>query len=116
MTTEDFAGQAADSPLGAQYAAGDAWVVTARGEVDLNNLPPLTDALARAAEKHAVIVLDASAITFADSTLLNVLLSVRRSADLRIAAPGPQIRRLLELTGADQVLSVYAHVEAAQPA
>ncbi|MFD3437170.1 STAS domain-containing protein [Streptomyces sp. NPDC058685] len=116
MTTEDFTGQAADGPLGAQYATGGAWVVCARGEVDLNNLPPLTDALTRAAEAHAVIVLDASDITFADSTFLNVLLGVRRSADLRIAAPGPQIRRLLELTGADQVLSVYTDVEAAQPA
>ncbi|WP_327686192.1 STAS domain-containing protein [Streptomyces sp. NBC_00467] len=109
MTAEDLAGHAG-GPLGAQYAAGCAWVVTAQGEVDLNTMPPLTDALTEAADQHAVVVMDVSAVTFADSTFLNLLLRIHPLTDLRIAAPAPALQRMLDITGADQVLTLHATV------
>ncbi|WST36071.1 STAS domain-containing protein [Streptomyces sp. NBC_01167] len=116
MTSEELPSGnrwASTGPLDTQYAVGDAWVVVARGEVDLNNLPPLTEALTQAAETHATVVLDASGITFADSTFLNLLLRIHQATDLRIAAPGPQLERLLDLTGADGVLHLRPSVDEA---
>ncbi|WUN43995.1 STAS domain-containing protein [Streptomyces sp. NBC_00306] len=116
MTSEELPSgnrSASTGPLDTQYAVGDVWVVVARGEVDLNNLPPLTEALTQAAETHATVVLDASGITFADSTFLNLLLRIHQATDLRIAAPGPQLERLLDLTGADGVLDLRPSVDEA---
>ncbi|MFH7595743.1 STAS domain-containing protein [Streptomyces racemochromogenes] len=95
------------------YAAGPGWVVVASGELDQDTLPSLQEALAAAADRHPVVVLDASAVTFGDSSFLNLLLRVRRTTALRIAAPGEQLRRLFALTGADTVLSLYPDVPAA---
>lgn len=51
----------------------------------------------------SVLVLDASQVTFADSSALNRLLLIHQATTLRIAAPAPQLLRLLQITGADQV-------------
>ncbi|MFF7205391.1 STAS domain-containing protein [Streptomyces sp. NPDC008141] len=115
MTDDDLVRQPAAGPLGVQYTAGDAWVVTAQGEVDLQNMAPLADALTEAAGNHSVVVLDTSAVTFADSTFLNLLLTMHRLTDLRIAAPAAGLKRLLDVTGADQVLTVRATVADAIP-
>ncbi|MER7112649.1 STAS domain-containing protein [Streptomyces sp. NPDC000229] len=96
-----------------QYAAGDAWVIAAHGEVDMTTIAPLADALSQAAASHPAVVLDASHLTFADSTFLNVLLRVHGTTSLRIAAPTPQLVRLFELTAVDTVLDVRLTVEAA---
>ncbi|MFD3545148.1 STAS domain-containing protein [Streptomyces sp. NPDC058655] len=101
------ASEAGAGPLGYQHASGAAWVVEARGELDLDTLPPLEATLSQAAASHHIVILDAAGVTFADSTCLNVLLRVRRLTDLRIARPSHQLARLLALTGADQVVTVY---------
>ncbi|MFI5689599.1 STAS domain-containing protein [Streptomyces sp. NPDC051636] len=99
-----------------QYELGGAWVVVARGDCDMNSLGPLTAALETAAEKHRRVVLDASAVTFADSSFLNLVVRVHQETSLRVAAPAPQLRRVLELTGADAVLDVRDTVDdAASP-
>ncbi|WP_432072558.1 STAS domain-containing protein [Streptomyces wuyuanensis] len=98
--------QAGGGPVGVQYAAGEAWVIAARGDLDLTSLPPLDDALTSASAEHSTVILDVSAVTFGDSAFLNLLLRVHQNADLRIAKPQPQLRRLLEITGADQVLDI----------
>lgn len=92
--------------LGDQYARGDCWVVEARGDLDIDSLAPLQEALEEAAASRPVIVLDASAVTFGDSGFLNLLLRLHAAASLRIAAPPQQLRRLFQLTGADQVLRI----------
>ncbi|MFD8308388.1 STAS domain-containing protein [Streptomyces sp. NPDC059690] len=94
-----------------QYERGGACVVVAHGAYDLHSIGPLADALQTAAAKHARVVLDASGITFADSTFLNMLLSTHRMTDLRVAGPAPQLRRVLEMTGADTVLDLRTTVE-----
>ncbi|CAL9425169.1 MULTISPECIES: STAS domain-containing protein [Streptomyces] len=96
-----------------QYACRDAWVISARGSYDLHTIPPLAKALDTAARTHRKVVLDASGITFGDSTLLNLLILTHHETDFRVAAPARQIRRLLEITGADTFLKVRATVEEA---
>ncbi|MER7463394.1 STAS domain-containing protein [Streptomyces sp. NPDC097981] len=97
--------------VGDGYPAGAGWVVAARGELDQDTLAPLEEALTSAADAYPVVVLDAAAITFGDSSFLNLLLQVHQVTTLRIAAPGEQLSRLFALTGTDTVLSLYASVE-----
>ncbi|MFJ7272406.1 STAS domain-containing protein [Streptomyces sp. NPDC099050] len=99
--------------VGDGYPAGGGWVVVARGELDQDTLVPLEEALLAAADLHPLVVLDAAAITFGDSSFLNLLLRLHRLTTLRIAAPGEQLRRLFAVTGADTVLSLNASVDAA---
>ncbi|MET7271101.1 STAS domain-containing protein [Streptomyces flaveolus] len=96
-----------------QYEWCGAWVVGARGAYDMNSITPLADVLDTAAQEHPKVVLDASGITFADSTLLNLLILTRQATDFRVAAPTQQLSRLLELTGVDTVLKVRETVEEA---
>ncbi|MFJ6000455.1 STAS domain-containing protein [Streptomyces sp. NPDC092370] len=92
-----------------QYELGGAWVVVAHGDYDMDSIGPLADALQTAAHKHSRVVLDASGVTFADSTFLN-LLHIHPMTSPRVAAPAPQLKRVLEITGADTVLDIRASV------
>jgi anti-anti-sigma factor len=60
---------------------------------------------------------DLAAVEFVDSTALGVLIEARaRLADrrsFRLAAPGLQVRRALEVSGLDRHLTVHDTVEAA---
>ncbi|WP_244258526.1 STAS domain-containing protein [Streptomyces sp. Tu 2975] len=105
--------QVLDQATVVQYEWCGAWVVGARGDFDMHSITPLADALDTAAKEHPRMVLDASGITFADSTLLNLLIRTHQAADLRVAAPTQQLRRLLRITGVDTVLKVRATVEEA---
>ncbi|MEV7325102.1 STAS domain-containing protein [Streptomyces sp. NPDC093970] len=94
-----------------QYELEGAWVVAVHGAFDGNSVPLLASALQDAATTHTTVVVDAAGVTFADSTVLNVLLNFHRGHRLRVARPARQLLRVLELTGADQVLDVRATVE-----
>ncbi|MFF8812324.1 STAS domain-containing protein [Streptomyces pactum] len=94
-----------------QYAWGGAWVIVARGAYDLDTVAPLADALKTAAGEHPKVVLDASGVTFADSTFLNLLLVTHHTGTLRLAAPSAPVRRLCEITGVDGVLQIRDTVE-----
>ncbi|MFB7741566.1 STAS domain-containing protein [Streptomyces sp. NPDC056132] len=96
--------------VAAQFARNGCHVIVARGELDLDTTADLAAALAKAAGEHGVVVLDLSAVTFADSALLNLLLHTHRATTLRVAAPHPRVVLLLEMTGADQVLHLFATV------
>ncbi|QES46951.1 anti-sigma factor antagonist [Streptomyces venezuelae] len=100
-----------DGVVGDSYPAGAGWVVAARGELDQDTLAPLEAALDAAADRSRLVVLDAGAVTFGDSSFLNLLLRLHHLTTLRIAAPGDQLRRVFALTGADTVLSLYPTVE-----
>ncbi|MFD5968048.1 STAS domain-containing protein [Streptomyces sp. NPDC060311] len=102
-----------EQPSVVRYACGGAQVVGARGAFDLCSVSPLAEALERAAAEHSKVVLDASGITFADSSLLNLLILTHRTVDLRVAAPTRQLCRLLEITGVDTLLTVRSTVEEA---
>jgi anti-anti-sigma factor len=68
-----------------------------------------------------LVVLDLVGVAFCDSGGLNALLAMRRRAQetgttLALARVQPQPRRLLELTGVDEIFTVCDSVEAAQQA
>lgn len=97
----------------AEFECRGAWVVSARGSCDMQSITRLAEVLGAAAKEHQKVVLDASGIVFGDSSLLNLLILTHHEADLRVAAPTRQVRRLLEITGTDTLLKVRATVEEA---
>lgn len=106
----------AHAPDGAavlQYAWRGAWVIIARGSYDMDSITPLADAMAAAVGKYPKVILDASGITFADSTLLNLLILTHQTGTLRVVAPSPQLQRLCEITGVDRLLEARDSVDAA---
>ncbi|MBI3945816.1 MAG: STAS domain-containing protein [Armatimonadetes bacterium] len=78
-------------------------VLSVRGAVDLGNVSLLLGALKQLRDAHPVVVLDASEITYMDSTGFGVLLRVcrelrHRGGRLVLRRPAPHIRRMLEVT------------------
>ncbi|MEV8565544.1 STAS domain-containing protein [Streptomyces sp. NPDC051322] len=106
-------GQAPTHASVVQYEWRDAWVVVADGEYDMDSVTPLAEALTTAAIKHPKVLLDTSGVTFADSSFLNLIILVHQTTALRVVAPGPQLLRLLKVTGTDAILHVRATVEEA---
>ncbi|MFF9120104.1 STAS domain-containing protein [Streptomyces massasporeus] len=96
-----------------QYEWLGSWVVVARGSYDMDSIAPLSEALGVAIRKCPKVILDASGITFADSTLLNLLILTHQSGTLRVVAPSPQLQRLCEITGVDGVLETRTSVDEA---
>ncbi|MFD6934672.1 STAS domain-containing protein [Streptomyces goshikiensis] len=88
---------------------GDARVIVCRGEFDLDTLAPLTAATETAvADQHIKrIIIDVAQVSFADSSMLNRLLATHGSGRLILVGPvQEQLARLLEMTGADTVLTI----------
>lgn len=96
-----------------QYECRGAGVVAAHGSYDMDSITRLTAALEAASRTYPKVILDASGVTFADSTFLNLLIHAHRAATLRVVAPSPQVRRLCEITGVDGFLEVRATVDEA---
>ena len=97
-------------------------LVTLAGECDLNTGRQLRDILTSEVSRGAQrLIVDLSALTFMDSTGMQVLLSTRsvlavRGGALVLVSPQPVVARILELTEADQVIPVYGSLEDAQTA
>ncbi|MFF8592330.1 STAS domain-containing protein [Streptomyces sp. NPDC015220] len=88
-------------------------LVTVRGDLDLHTAHRLADALHSLllTDGHSVL-LDLSGVTFLDSTGLTCLITGYRTARttgarLALIAPSERVRRMLALTGADQILHSY---------
>jgi anti-sigma B factor antagonist len=87
-------------------------VVSLAGELDLYNAEEVRSALLEAcAAEPEVLVVDLGEVTFIDSTALGVLIEARsRMADrkgFRLAAPGLETRRALEVSGLDKHFLVH---------
>ncbi|MEU3463641.1 STAS domain-containing protein [Streptomyces sp. NPDC006733] len=108
---------------------GDAHVLALVGELDLDSedvLASAVDVVLRARQdgpaRRSRLVLDCGGLTFCDSRGLGLLLTIRQKLEdagdvLVLADPTPQLLRTLELTGADQVLTLVDGVsEAVLPA
>ncbi|MFJ4716406.1 STAS domain-containing protein [Streptomyces sp. NPDC088785] len=101
--------------------ADDVAVLRVRGEIDADTVLPLADALATVTGAPAgrpYAVLDLGAVTFMDSTGINVLLTAHQTVReaggwLRLACCDGPVRRVLEMVGVDQVIACYASVERA---
>jgi anti-anti-sigma factor len=89
------------------------------GELDLavsGRVRDLMDEIA--AEKPDLVVADLAGVGFMDSTMLRELLRAHNTlaeagARLVVAAPQPPVRRLLELTGTNEVFALTDSREAA---
>lgn len=87
-------------------------VITVSGELDLATSPILEAALTRAcAAPGDRVILDLRKVSFMDSTGLSVLVraqlhATESSQDLAVAPGGDQVRRLLNLTGVAERLTL----------
>jgi anti-sigma B factor antagonist len=97
-------------------------LVSLAGECDLHTGRRLRDALTSEVSRGARrLILDLSGLAFMDSTGMQVLLAARtvlsvRGGTLVVVSPQPVVARILELTGADQLIPVYASLSEAQTA
>jgi len=97
-------------------------VVAVHGEHDIASAPGLRAAIEEALSRSQHVVVDLTSSTFVDSTVLGVLLAARERAQeeelgfavvLEPAAGDPAVRRILEVTGLDELLPVRAERDAA---
>jgi len=94
-------------------------VVALRGELNLADTPCVASHLiAAVAACGPSIIVDLAGLEAIGYCGLSVLLRVRRwtrnsGGDLRLAAPQPPVRRILEVTGLIDVFAVYHSVEEA---
>jgi anti-sigma B factor antagonist len=92
-------------------SAGDGTVLRIEGEIDLQTSPRLHEALRRVRiPRGAAVTVDLSGVERLDSsgvaTLLEGLRRARRSGgDLRVTGPSDRIRRVLRLSGVEDLLS-----------
>ena len=91
-------------------------VVSAPAEIDARNSGDvLTCLLSVIGEGPATLIVDMTATAFCDSAGLNSLVQAFRRAgasgiEMRLAAGGPAVRRILEITGVDQLIGSYPSV------
>ena len=94
-------------------------VLTPSGKFNLVSAPPLKSRVDDlAGEGRVRIVVDLHAVDFIDSSGLGALIAGLKVArqqggDLRIAAPGEQVRAVLKLTNLDRILVPFATVDEA---
>jgi anti-anti-sigma factor len=102
------------SPFGIRVLPLQAGIVRVRviGEVDLCTAPLLEQALVRELDAAADLLLDLSEVSFLDSSGLHAIVSAARTARanggvLVVDSPLPaQARRVIEITGLEQLLHV----------
>jgi anti-sigma B factor antagonist len=93
----------------------DAWVVVLRGEHDLHTVSAVSEQITNARVADGVIVVDLTAATFIDSTVLGVLLDAYRAdvpPRLRFIAPAETPpRRLFDFVGFDMVIPIFERLQ-----
>jgi anti-sigma B factor antagonist len=91
-------------------------VVTLRGELDVSDAASVSAALAAIASSGCNLILDLEGLEFIDSSGLAAFARARRHArqagfDVLLAAPRPQVLRMLALTRMSDVFPVHLCVE-----
>ncbi|GAA2636992.1 STAS domain-containing protein [Actinomadura fulvescens] len=88
-------------------------IVALHGELDIAAAPALREHLVGAlGHSPRLLTLDLSEVSFCDAAGLAVLIGTQRRATalgitLHLAAPNPQVTKLLRVTGLDRVLTVH---------
>ncbi len=87
-------------------------IATLQVRIDATNCKELQKAFSLWLQDSANIVFDCSALDFIDSSGLGAIVSCLRKAleqkgDLRLAALGPKVSLIFELTKAKQLFSIY---------
>jgi anti-anti-sigma factor len=80
------------------------------GELDMDGAPQLRQSLTAALQTASRLDLDLSGVSFCDSSGLHVLLEIHRHAEdggrqSAIVRASPQVRRLMEVTGTEDLLT-----------
>jgi anti-sigma B factor antagonist len=94
----------------------NAAVVSAPAEIDAANAGDVLEGLLTAIrDGPAALIVDLTATTFCDSAAVHALVKAFKEAgasgvELRLAAGGPAVGRLLEITGVDQLIGTYPTV------
>jgi anti-sigma B factor antagonist len=106
-----------DPVAGIEHRDGSV-IVSLAGELDLYNAPAVRAALlAECAAAPRLLVVDLGEVEFIDSTALGVLIEARRrlarAETFLLAAPGPETRRALRISGLDRHFAVHDTVDAA---
>ena len=102
------------NPIVLDDTAGDVVVVVVEGEHDIYTAPTLRERLEEALDRGGGIVVDLTAATFVDSSVLGALLDARRRAleakQGFVVCVGetvePGVQRILDITGLVPVLPV----------
>jgi anti-anti-sigma factor len=109
-------------PLVETAVSGACLLVSVRGTMDYATLPQLSPRLHKLiAPGERAVVLDLAEVTFCDSVGLNLLLEIRRAAQhaavpLALARVPRAVHRVLDITGATQVLQIFTTVADAEAA
>ena len=109
------------NPIVLDDAAGDVVLVVIEGEHDIYTAPTLRERLDEALGRGGGVVVDLTAATFVDSSILGALLDARRRAQDQqrgfVVSVGedvePGVQRILDITGLVPVLPVVNGREAA---
>jgi anti-anti-sigma factor len=93
-------------------------IATLRGDLGIASAPVLRDQLLSLLRAASHLIIDLSAVEYADASGLAVLVGSRRRArllggSLRLAAPSPEVARVLSATGMDQHFDIFPTVRAA---
>jgi anti-anti-sigma factor len=88
------------------------------GELGIASAPALREQLLSLLRAASQLIIDLSAVEHADASGLAVLVGSRRRArllggSLRLAAPSPEVARVLSATGMNQHLDIFPTVRAA---
>jgi anti-anti-sigma factor len=83
-------------------------VIWLSGELDITNIGLVRTAIDTVFDSHPDrVVLDVSGVTFTDSSGIALLaLMTRKAREVQVRSPTPIVRRLIELTGLDQILRI----------
>jgi anti-sigma B factor antagonist len=82
-------------------------LIRVAGEIDLSNAHLLREAIEQASDSHPDrLVIDMSAVTFMDSTGLNVLCRAGTRVKILVRSPSTRVRRLLNITGTTDVVAI----------
>jgi anti-sigma B factor antagonist len=109
------------NPIVLDESAGDVVVIVVEGEHDIYTAPTLRERLDEALSRRGGVVVDLTAATFVDSSILGALLDARRRAQEQgigfVVSVGsevePGVQRILDITGLVPVLPVVNGREAA---
>ena len=96
-------------------------VLTVKGEHDTSTAQSLRSAITKLLDEGVAVVIDLTPSTFADSSVLGVLLNGRRRArarDLGLTlvieeGAAPELRRILDVTGLGAMIPLFAARDAA---
>src|ERR1700758_2251633 len=125
MTAVDAAGGPARVPAEAGLSVlsrPGLTIARLEGDLDIATIPALRERLLSVLSPGVrLFVIDLSGVSFCDAAGLGMLIGTQRRATargitLRLAAPRPQMAKLLRVTGLDRSLTICATLADALPA